>query len=130
MLVAPVVRAGSGRRVHGRGRVWLLRQRLRDGGGAPAHWFSFFTDEALASQAGLPTTVEDRDRVQCPSGTSIDLARRPARFFEGGARLADGRLLMIDAITGYWPDAGEAGLGRIRARQTIAPRAWYFKAQR
>jgi 3-hydroxymyristoyl/3-hydroxydecanoyl-(acyl carrier protein) dehydratase len=37
-------------------------------------------------------------------------------------------LAMIDAISGFWPEGGEAGLGRIRGRQAVDSNAWYFKA--
>jgi 3-hydroxymyristoyl/3-hydroxydecanoyl-(acyl carrier protein) dehydratase len=35
---------------------------------------------------------------------------------------------MIDRITGYWPDGGRAGLGRLRAEKDVDPGAWFFKA--
>jgi 3-hydroxymyristoyl/3-hydroxydecanoyl-(acyl carrier protein) dehydratase len=35
---------------------------------------------------------------------------------------------MLDEITGFWPEGGPAGLGRLRARQRVVPPAWYFKA--
>jgi 3-hydroxymyristoyl/3-hydroxydecanoyl-(acyl carrier protein) dehydratase len=37
-------------------------------------------------------------------------------------------LLMLDRITGYWPDGGAAGLGRVRAELDVDPGAWFFKA--
>lgn len=35
---------------------------------------------------------------------------------------------MLDKVTGFWDDGGEAGLGRIRTWQQIHYDAWYFKA--
>ena len=35
---------------------------------------------------------------------------------------------MLDAVTGLWPDGGDAGLGRIRTFQQIHVDSWYFKA--
>ena len=35
---------------------------------------------------------------------------------------------MVDEFTGFWPDEGDAGLGRIRAYQELHPDSWYFKA--
>jgi 3-hydroxymyristoyl/3-hydroxydecanoyl-(acyl carrier protein) dehydratase/1-acyl-sn-glycerol-3-phosphate acyltransferase len=35
---------------------------------------------------------------------------------------------MIDRISGFWPNGGAAGLGRLRAEKDIDPRQWFFKA--
>jgi 3-hydroxymyristoyl/3-hydroxydecanoyl-(acyl carrier protein) dehydratase len=37
-------------------------------------------------------------------------------------------LRMLDRIEGYWPDAGAAGLGQVRAVKNIDPGEWFFKA--
>jgi len=37
-------------------------------------------------------------------------------------------LRMLDRIEGYWPDAGAAGLGQVRAVKEIDPGEWFFKA--
>lgn len=94
--------------------------------------FGFFPAAALAAQAGLPTTDEQRALLTAPAdraqlaGPSLD---PPAAATEPHAPLPPrGDLKMFDAVTGFWPDGGEAGLGRIRARQRIDPGAWYFKA--
>lgn len=42
--------------------------------------------------------------------------------------MVTGKLRMIDRVTGFWPDAGEARLGRIRTAQEIHLDSWYFKA--
>ena len=43
-----------------------------------------------------------------------DLRLRPDHFFLEQLKLPDSKLLMLDEITGYWPDGGNAGLGKIR----------------
>ena len=89
--------------------------------------FGFFPGEALANQAGLPTTDAQRASLveACPSTPQ----RVPARIEDhlGGA-IADGRLATLDRVTGLWPQGGAAGLGRIRAERSIDPSHWYFKA--
>jgi 3-hydroxymyristoyl/3-hydroxydecanoyl-(acyl carrier protein) dehydratase len=42
--------------------------------------------------------------------------------------MASGTMRMLDEVTGFWPDGGEAGIGRIRTEQEVRPDAWYFKA--
>jgi 3-hydroxymyristoyl/3-hydroxydecanoyl-(acyl carrier protein) dehydratase/1-acyl-sn-glycerol-3-phosphate acyltransferase len=37
-------------------------------------------------------------------------------------------LLMLDRITGYWPEGGRAGLGYLRAEKDVDPAEWFFKA--
>jgi acyl transferase domain-containing protein/3-hydroxymyristoyl/3-hydroxydecanoyl-(acyl carrier protein) dehydratase len=90
--------------------------------------FGLFTGDALAKQAGLPTTPAERAVLEAPCAFRADLTQRPARYFGGPLRLANGPLLMIDRVTGYWPDGGTAGLGRLRSEQSVDPSAWYFKA--
>lgn len=84
--------------------------------------FGFFDPGALAAQVGLPVTEEMRRRLAEPSAHGgMDLAA------SSHGRPVD-RLRMLDEITGFWPRGGAAGLGRIRARQMVDPRAWYFAA--
>lgn len=90
--------------------------------------FGFFSQAALVSQVGLPVSDEVRSLRDKDCDYHVDLATMPEKFCKGSARIANPMLRMIDELTGYWPDAGEAGLGRIRARQTVDPDAWYFKA--
>jgi 3-hydroxymyristoyl/3-hydroxydecanoyl-(acyl carrier protein) dehydratase len=91
--------------------------------------FGFFPADAMANQAGLPTTDEARAALVEPGGEPIDLVSRPARFFDGSLCLARGeKLLMIDRVTGLWPAGGAAGLGRLRAEKSIEARQWFFKA--
>lgn len=89
--------------------------------------FGHFPPEALAQQSGLPTTDADRARLAEPNSYHVDLSTRPEKFFGKTLTLAGGSLLMIDRLTGYWPDAGRAGLGRMRAEKSIDPSNWFFK---
>lgn len=90
--------------------------------------FGFFPKAALENQVGLPTTDEERRRLKEPSTFSVDLTARPERYCAGPARLADERLLMLDRVTGYWPEGGPKGLGRLRAEKDVDADEWFFKA--
>ncbi|MEM1344368.1 MAG: beta-ketoacyl synthase, partial [Pseudomonadota bacterium] len=84
--------------------------------------FGFFPPAALTQQKGLPVKEAERtalDTLPPPPGPGLgtDAPATPS-----------GRLAMLDAVTGFDPEGGAAGLGRAVARQTIDPRAWYFKA--
>ena len=37
-------------------------------------------------------------------------------------------LMMLDRITGYWPEGGAARLGRLRAEKDVDPGEWFFRA--
>lgn len=95
---------------------------------ALATTFGFFSPQFLEDQRGLATTDEMRARRDEPSPTPL------IPLQDGGGKLAhlpgmaSGRIRMLDEVTGFWPDGGEAGLGRIRTHQTIHASAWYFKA--
>jgi 3-hydroxymyristoyl/3-hydroxydecanoyl-(acyl carrier protein) dehydratase len=82
--------------------------------------FGFFPHEAFAQQPGLPPSEAEWAWLALPVEQSVDLRDR--------ATLAGPMLLMLDRVTGYWPDAGRAGLGRLRAEKDIDPGEWYFKA--
>jgi acyl transferase domain-containing protein/3-hydroxymyristoyl/3-hydroxydecanoyl-(acyl carrier protein) dehydratase len=90
--------------------------------------FGFFPKPALTSQTGLPTTETEKHRVIEPSDFCVDLASKPARYFRGSARIASGKLLMLDRVTAFWPAGGKSGLGRLRAEKVVDPNEWYFKA--
>jgi 3-hydroxymyristoyl/3-hydroxydecanoyl-(acyl carrier protein) dehydratase len=83
-----------------------------------------FTRESLQNQAGLSVTPEEIARAYEPS----DFRQELAGYGRGELLLPDGMLLMAERITGFWPAAGRAGLGRVRAEKDIRPDAWYFKA--
>lgn len=85
--------------------------------------FGFFPAEAFAHQVGLPPDEAERAAFEAPTAApEQDLREVP---YEG----QPGPMLRrIDRIDGFWPDGGQAGLGRMRARQRIDPRSWYFRA--
>jgi 3-hydroxymyristoyl/3-hydroxydecanoyl-(acyl carrier protein) dehydratase len=74
--------------------------------------FGFFPAAALANQAGLP----------CPPAERARLSAASAPVGEGALR-RDGRLRLLDRVTGWWPEAGE-----LRAEKAVDPLSWYFKA--
>ena len=90
--------------------------------------FGFFPPPALASQVGLPPSAGERARLAEPGGYRVDLRARPPGYCAGPARLPGPMLLMLDRITGYWPEAGQAGLGRLRAEKDVEAGEWFFKA--
>ena len=90
--------------------------------------FGFFTSAALANQVGLPSPQEAQSGPDAAGMVQIDLKAQPSKYFHGTLRLPEPMLLMIDRVTGYWPEGGKEGLGRVRAEQNVDPSAWYFKA--
>jgi 3-hydroxymyristoyl/3-hydroxydecanoyl-(acyl carrier protein) dehydratase len=83
--------------------------------------FGVFTRAGLAVQRGLP-------HVPAEETTPLEPVGDAALHGPAAARLAGGRLRMLDRVTGYWPQGGRHGLGRIRAERGIKPGDWYFKA--
>ncbi|KZM74940.1 hypothetical protein AWN90_23290 [Nocardia terpenica] len=90
--------------------------------------FGFFPKQAFDDQPGIPPTESDRAALNEPHDFAVDLSRRPARYCGGPLRLAGPMLLMLDRVTGFWPESGVAGLGRLRAELDVDADAWYFKA--
>ncbi|MFD8686504.1 beta-ketoacyl synthase N-terminal-like domain-containing protein [Streptomyces sp. NPDC059651] len=90
--------------------------------------FGYFPPSAFEDQPGLAASADDRARLDEPCGPAVDLASRPARYCAGEPRLPGPMLLMLDRITGYWPDGGSAGLGRLRSEKDVRPDAWFFRA--
>ncbi|MEM7583681.1 MAG: polyketide synthase dehydratase domain-containing protein [Acidobacteriota bacterium] len=90
--------------------------------------FGFFPAAAMENQVGLPSSDEERAWLAAPSDFLIDLTERPEAYCSGSLRLAGRQLLMIDRVTGFWPEGGKAGLGRLRAEKTVDPSEWFFKA--
>ena len=90
--------------------------------------FGFFPAVALARQVGLPTSDQQQALLTRPSDLQVDLARRPPRYCAGQVRLAGPMLLMLDRVTGFWPRAGAAGLGMLRAEKDVDAGEWFFKA--
>ncbi|MFB9907582.1 beta-ketoacyl synthase N-terminal-like domain-containing protein [Allokutzneria oryzae] len=87
--------------------------------GVPAYHatavFGFFPKKALAEQVGLPGGPPE----ELPRGRPLDLS---------GLDGTPPMLLMLDRVTGHWPDGGKAGLGRLRAEKDVDAGEWYFKA--
>ena len=91
--------------------------------------FGFFPHAALEEQVGLPTQESHRLLLEQPTGLCVALATRPAsRFPPAGPALAGPMLLMLDRLTGLWPDGGAHGLGAARAERDVDPGDWYFRA--
>jgi 3-hydroxymyristoyl/3-hydroxydecanoyl-(acyl carrier protein) dehydratase len=87
--------------------------------------FGYFLTTAFEQQPGLPPSPAERERLtepcrHAPALYHPDRARR--------ARQAGPMLMMLDRITGYWPEGGAAGLGRLRAEKDVDPGEWFFKA--
>jgi 3-hydroxymyristoyl/3-hydroxydecanoyl-(acyl carrier protein) dehydratase len=90
--------------------------------------FGYFPAEALAMQPGLPATDQQRAQLTAESLVTVDLLKRPERYFAGPLRLPGPILLMIDRISGYFSTVGESGSTRVRAEKDVDPSAWFFKA--
>ncbi len=90
--------------------------------------FGFFPAQALASQPGLPASAAELASLAEPCERVVDLRARPPQYCAGAARLPGPMLIMVDRITGYWPDGGEAGLGRVRTEKDVDAGEWFFKA--
>ncbi|MFI6515709.1 beta-ketoacyl synthase N-terminal-like domain-containing protein [Spirillospora sp. NPDC050679] len=90
--------------------------------------FGFFPPEAFADQVGLPPDAEERARLEAPCDYAVDLRARPERLCAGPLRLPGPMLLMIDRVTGFWPDGGAAGLGRLRAEKDVDAGEWFFRS--
>jgi acyl transferase domain-containing protein/3-hydroxymyristoyl/3-hydroxydecanoyl-(acyl carrier protein) dehydratase len=84
--------------------------------------FGYFLTTAFAQQPGLPPSPAERSRLEEPGEPA------PALYRSGRVRQAGRMLMMLDRITGYWPDGGAAGLGRLRAEKDVDPGEWFFKA--
>lgn len=79
--------------------------------------FGYFLTTAFAQQLGLPPTPAERERL------TERCEHLPALHRSAGPMLT-----MLDRITGYWPEGGAAGLGRLRAEKDVDPGDWFFKA--
>ncbi|MFE0368450.1 beta-ketoacyl synthase N-terminal-like domain-containing protein [Streptomyces tendae] len=90
--------------------------------------FGYFPRSAFDDQQGLPVPAEERTRLDEPCDRVVDLTARPARYCAGEPRLPGRMLLMLDRVTGCWPEGGSAGLGRLRSEKDVRPDAWFFRA--
>ncbi|MGH9348357.1 MAG: beta-ketoacyl synthase N-terminal-like domain-containing protein, partial [Vicinamibacterales bacterium] len=87
-----------------------------------------FPKQAFENQVGLSPPADARARLDLPCERAVDLSARPPRYCGGALRLPGPMLLMIDRVTGYWPDGGDAGLGYLRAEKDVDAAAWFFRA--
>jgi acyl transferase domain-containing protein/3-hydroxymyristoyl/3-hydroxydecanoyl-(acyl carrier protein) dehydratase len=90
--------------------------------------FGFFPPASMKDQTGLATSAEMLDALAAASEVRAELAEAEAAYFGGALALARAPLLMIDRVTGLWPEGGPARLGRIRAEKDVDPRDWFFRA--
>ncbi|MEV6823359.1 hypothetical protein [Amycolatopsis sp. NPDC051102] len=87
--------------------------------------FGFFPPEAFAGQSGLPAGPAHRAALAEPSEWHEQLRGE----WRPGTGLPSGDMLrVLDRITGYWPDGGRAGLGRMRGEKEVDPGEWFFRA--
>jgi 3-hydroxymyristoyl/3-hydroxydecanoyl-(acyl carrier protein) dehydratase len=80
------------------------------------------------SRPSAASPVPEEEPVPEHGGPGTDLRTRPRHLFDSRPRLPGPMLLMIDRVTGFWPDGGAAGLGRLRAEKDLGPGHWSFKA--
>lgn len=90
--------------------------------------FRFFPKEAFENQIGLPMTPEDRAWLAVPAEFFLDLITRPKKYCGRTLRLPGPMLMILDRVTGYWPDGVAKGLGSLRAEKTVDIDEWFFKA--
>ena len=87
--------------------------------------FGFFPADAFAQQPGLPSTDDKREQAFATSPYSSSLTPEDP---SAGLSLPGPMLLMLDRISGFWPEGGKSGLGRVRAEREIEGSEWYFRA--
>jgi 3-hydroxymyristoyl/3-hydroxydecanoyl-(acyl carrier protein) dehydratase len=90
--------------------------------------FGFFPPAAFADQPGLAPSDQEKDLFARESNLQIQLRENPEKYYAGKLTLAKDQLLMLDRVVGFWPEAGEKGLGQLRAEKDVNPHDWYFKA--
>ncbi|MBX2811412.1 MAG: 1-acyl-sn-glycerol-3-phosphate acyltransferase [Myxococcales bacterium] len=86
--------------------------------------FGFFPKAALASQVGLSVSEVQQTLRTRPSEQTYNLRQGELP----PQHLSADRLCLLDRVTGWWPDSGEAGLGHIRAEMDVHPDQWFFAA--
>ena len=91
--------------------------------------FGFFPEDAFENQAGLTPAAAEAESFALPAAQSWQLRGSAAQALgSAGAALAGEPLLMLDRVTGWWPDAGAAQLGMLRAEKDVRAADWFFKA--
>ena len=82
--------------------------------------FGFFPEDAFENQAGLTPAAAEAEMFALPAAQSWQLRGSAAQALgSAGAALAGEPLLMLDRVTGWWPDAGAAQLGMLRAEKDV-----------
>ena len=90
--------------------------------------FGFFPGVSLEQQVGVGSTDEQKAHLASACDFSVDLTDKSGPAFDGKLQLSDPMLLMIDRVTGYWPNGGEKGLGQVRTEKDVDLDEWFFKA--
>jgi 3-hydroxymyristoyl/3-hydroxydecanoyl-(acyl carrier protein) dehydratase len=91
--------------------------------------FGFFPPESMQSQKGLPINKEEQENLKRAGSRLWKLRSQTEGLFSASvAGIPSPKLLMLDAITGYWPEGGKDGLGYIRAEKEVKAHDWFFKA--
>jgi 3-hydroxymyristoyl/3-hydroxydecanoyl-(acyl carrier protein) dehydratase len=101
-------------------------------------YFGFFTPQALANQVGLRESIfKPGSREMACKADNILASVAPhlpedvpeaAVYHPSGLTMPAKALRMIDAIEIACPDGGPQQLGYFRARKTVDPQEWFFKA--
>ena len=73
----------------------------------------------------MPTLDTQFELLGRASNCHADLS---AAKTEAALRLRGSMLRMIDRVEGFWPGAGAAGLGQLRAVKWVDSDEWFFKA--
>lgn len=87
--------------------------------------FGFFPQASFENQAGLPASEEEKNFIHLPSNDIFPLTELSPNIKN---QLPQKGLLMLDRITGLWPNINSAGETVIRAEKTVDPSEWFFKA--
>lgn len=91
--------------------------------------FGFFPGDAFENQAGLVPAAAEAEYFALAAAQSWQLRGSAAQALgAAGAALAGEPLLMLDRVTGWWPEAGAAQLGMLRAEKDVRAADWFFKA--
>jgi acyl transferase domain-containing protein/3-hydroxymyristoyl/3-hydroxydecanoyl-(acyl carrier protein) dehydratase len=84
--------------------------------------------EALPRRLAFDNLADSNVQSRWSTSTQGVASPAPCPLPRFRCRLPTAMLRMLDRIEGYWPDAGAAGLGQVRAVKDIDPGEWFFKA--
>jgi 3-hydroxymyristoyl/3-hydroxydecanoyl-(acyl carrier protein) dehydratase/1-acyl-sn-glycerol-3-phosphate acyltransferase len=90
--------------------------------------FGHFPADALKNQTGLPPAGDELRWFREKSPQSLDVLLPNSLDALQTPQIGRGKLRMIDRISGYWPQGGKAGLGRLRSELDVHPGLWFFQA--